>query len=120
MIAFTTSLLTVLIFLYQDAKVLSTPQTLYSDAFVYGIAGLASGIYLSCFYSVISRGQSIHFQGILTGWIDSLRVFGEATATIVLVGLASFSKEVPIIISSAFFLLVIIIVPKVRSSMFSK
>ena len=60
------------------------------DTIAYFTVGLGSGICLPSFYSIISNGQSIHFQGILTGWIDSIRGFGDAFSTLTLVGISSY------------------------------
>lgn len=69
---------------------------LFIDLIIYFIGGIGSGIYLPCVYAMISRGHSIHSQGMLTGWIDSLRVLGDAVSNIVLalVYYAFFSKDI--------------------------
>lgn len=82
-----TSLISISIFLLGGGKDITDPQMFYTDSLSYSIAGLGSGIYLPCFYSMISRGYGIHFQGALTGWIDSLRVFGEAFSTAIMASL---------------------------------
>lgn len=100
------SFVSIVIFIFGGMKSINDPQMFYYDSFVYALAGLGSGFYLPCFYSIISRGHSIHFQGMLTGWIDSLRVLGDATSNAILagIGLMAFPKFVPIYVSGSLFI----------------
>lgn len=99
------SFIATIIFIIQGMKSITDPNMFFFDSSVFGIAGFGSGIFLPCFYSMISRGYSIHFQGILTGWIDSIRVFGDALSNIALLTLIIFPFSIPIFISSLLFLL---------------
>ncbi len=108
------SLVSIIFFVICGMKDITNVEMFYSDSFIYAIAGLGSGFYLPCFYSMISRGQSIHFQGVLTGWIDSLRVFGDAISNTVLLGLVIFPRFLPIAISGILFLMTTIFLLIVR------
>jgi MFS family permease len=109
MLGFGISLFSIMFFVLNGAKNIADPGMFSFDALIYGIAGLGSGFYLPCFYSVISRGHSTHFQGILTGWVDSLRVFGDAVSNAVLLGLAIFPIFIPIAISVFLFFVTILL-----------
>lgn len=100
------SFVSIAIFIFGGMKSINDAQMFYYDSFVYALCGLGSGFYLPCFYSIISRGYGIHFQGMLTGWIDSLRVLGDATSNAILVGigLIAFPKSVPIYVSGSLFI----------------
>lgn len=107
---FAISLFAIVLFILLGMKNITVPKMFYTDSLIYFVAGFGSGIYLPCFYSLISRGYSIHFQGTLTGWIDSLRVFGDALTNAMLAGLAIFSGLAPIFVSGFLFLLSLILI----------
>lgn len=115
MIGLVVSLISILLFVLGGMKDITVPGMFCFDSFVYSIAGLGSGFYLPCFYSMISRGHSIHFQGVLTGWVDSLRVFGDAISNIALLGLALFPSFAAIIISFVLFVATIFIALRYKS-----
>jgi len=106
----TISFVSIFLFSIGGMKSINLDKMFYFDSLIFGVAGFGSGIYLPCFYSMISRGYSIHFQGILTGWIDSVRVFGDAFSNIALLGIILFSKFAPIFISGILFLTSILLV----------
>ena len=104
MVGIVISLISTVLFMAGGMKDINNSEMFYFDSIVYLIAGFGSGIYLPCFYSMISRGHSIHFQGLLNGWVDSLRVFGDAFSNFTLLGIVLISNAAPIFIS--FFLFV--------------
>lgn len=112
------SLVMIITFIFGGMKGIASPKMFYFDSSVYLLTGIGSGFYLPCFYTIISKGHSIHFQGVLTGWVDSLRVFGDAITNASLLGLAFFPSYLPIIISILFFVIGIIIVTLTRKKIF--
>jgi hypothetical protein len=85
------------------------PDRFWIDVFVFGVAGFGSGVYLPCFYSIISRGKSIHIQGALIGLIDSIRVLGDLITNGVLLILIVFPFYFPMSISGVLFIISIFI-----------
>jgi MFS family permease len=83
------SLISINLFTVNGMQRISNPNAFFFDSFVFGLAGFGSGIYLPCFYSLISRGYSVHFQGILMGWIDSLQISITARGKIVITKILS-------------------------------
>ena len=97
------SLMSVIFFWSNGFKNILDSNGLIFDLFMYGLAGFGSGIFLPCFYSIISQGHSNHVQGVLTGYIDSLRVIGDMITNISLIGILFLPKYVPILISAVAF-----------------
>ncbi len=104
LLGFVISVLSIILFMCNGMKSIVDPNVFYYDSFVYGLAGFGSGVYLPCFYSMISKGHSIHFQGILTGWVDSLRILGDAISNIFLPIMVIFSFFIPIYLSGVLFI----------------
>lgn len=113
------SIFSIVLFACGGMKNISMPKMLYFDLIVYSVAGIGSGIYLPCFYTLISRGNSIHFQGFLTGLIDSLRVFGDAFSNIALLSIA-LSSSLPVLLSGALFAISIILLLLYRKNLILK
>lgn len=47
----------------------------------YSVFGLGSGLFLPSLYSLFSKCGDIHHQGILVGWVDSIRTAGDGVTT---------------------------------------
>lgn len=117
MIGFIISFIAIIVFIFSGMKNIINPNAFYYDSLTYSLSGFGSGVYLPCFYSIISRGHSIHFQGILTGWVDSLRVLGDAISNIFLPVMVLFSFTLPIVTSGILLLLSIILFACYRKSL---
>lgn len=78
------SLASLLLFLLDGSKNVMESNSLTYDLLIYCAAGFGSGVFLPCFYSLISSGHTPHVQGFLTGYVDSLRVLGDMSINIVL------------------------------------
>lgn len=114
------SLISVMFFWFNGLKTILDSNALTFDMLVYGIAGFGSGIFLPCFYSVISKGHSPHVQGVLTGYIDSLRVVGDMITNLSLIGMLLLPKYIPILTSALSFGLAIILAISFRKNLFRR
>lgn len=116
------SLISVALFWFNGLKSIMNANALAFDfdLLVYGVASFGSGIFLPCFYSLISKGHSQHVQGILTGYIDSLRVLGDMITNIALIGMVLLPHFIPILTSALFFTLSVILLVSFRKSLFCR
>jgi len=103
MIGFLVSFLSIVLFISGGMETLIDPGVFKFDSFIFLLNGFGSGIFLPCFYSMISRGHSVHVQGFLTGTIDSLRVLGDSLTSTVLVVTVAAQSPFPIYISCMLF-----------------
>ena len=114
------SLISVMFYWFNGLKTILDSSELAFDLLTYGFAGFGSGIFLPCFYSVISKGHSRHVQGVLTGYVDSLRVIGDMITNLSLIGMLLFPKYIPILTSTLSFGLAVILTISFRKNLFRR
>lgn len=81
-LGFSISMLSLGLFTLGGSKNISVPGAFLYDSIVYTLSGLGSGIYLTAFYSYVSKRCDLHHQGAGMGIIDSIRVIGDFTVNI--------------------------------------
>ncbi len=111
------SLLSVVLFWVSGMKSIMVSNAFTIDSLIFCLGGIGSGFFLPCFYSLISRGNSRHVQGILTGWVDSLRVAGDALSNLGLIVIVMLPM-LPIIISALLFALSAVLLIAYRKRLF--